>query len=253
MRDAVSNPGQNQNLLLEALSAADLKLLAPHLEPVSLKAGQIYAELSDPLKTCYFPNSGMVSLLSVTEAGDTCEIGYVGFEGMVGLPVIFGKNEMPYQALIQATSEGYRVPVKVVTELFEQNAAFRAISLRFAYVLYKQFAQTSACNRFHSIQSRLCRWFSIMCERSGDSHLSLTHEFLAYMLGAQRTTIGQIAGSLQRDGIIRYQRGRIEVIDVKRLEAHACECLPLINRELREFRLENKTIVMSTSRQTSGR
>lgn len=248
--DAAKQRFPIDNFLLSVLPADEFNLLRPHLEPVSLPAGELYADFGSRLKHCYFPNNGMISLLSVIEAGDTCEVGYVGFEGIVGLPAVFGKNEMPYQALVQAKSEGFRVSVNVIRDVFHRNREFHDRSLQFMYLLLRQFAQTSACNRFHNIQGRMCRWFSVMCERSGDKHLALTQEFLAYMLGVQRTSIGAIAKSLQADGIIRYTRGKVQIVDYHRLRSHACECLSSFEHELREFTGKKKSSPMSTTRQT---
>lgn len=251
--DATKPPPLTGNFLLSELAPDEFQFIQSYLEPITFPKGHVIADLSDRIEHCYFPSNGMISLLSVTQAGDTCEVGYIGYEGIVGLPVIYGRNEMPYQVLVQARSEGLRVPVNIVTELFQRNQGFHNHTLRFANVLVRQFAQTSACNRFHSIQARLCRWFSVMCERSNDRHLILTQEFLAYMLGVQRTSIGHIASSMQREGIIRYHRGKIEVVDLERLKAHACECLEQINHELKEFISENISSTMSTTRQTVHR
>lgn len=217
---------------------------------MSMTRGTVFADYCDPIEHCYFPNNGMISLLSVLEDGSTCEVGYIGFEGVVGLSGVLGKNEMPYQALVQARSEGFLLPIGVVAELFHKSPIFHDISLQFTYVVLRQFAQTSACNRFHTAESRLCRWFSVMCERSGNSHLSLTQEFLAYMLGVQRTSIGAIAQNLQEQGLIKYSRGTIEVIDLDGLRASACECFALVKRELQEFLAGNTAPHMSTTRQT---
>ncbi|HEX3100552.1 MAG TPA: Crp/Fnr family transcriptional regulator [Pyrinomonadaceae bacterium] len=238
------------NHLLSALPPKDFLFIERHLESLSMVSGTMLADYCDPIQHCYFPNNGMISLLSVLEDGSTCEVGYIGFEGVVGMSAIFGKNEMPYQALVQARSEGFRVPIEVVAELFRKSPIFHDISLQFTYVVLRQFAQTSACNRFHTAESRLCRWFSVMCERSGNSHLTLTQEFLAYMLGVQRTSIGTIANNLQENGIIKYSRGRIEVLDLEGLKSQACECFDLIKSELREFLAGNKSPYMSTTRQT---
>ncbi len=238
------------NHLLSALPPEDFLSIARHMEPITMSIGTVFADYLDPIEHCYFPNNGMISLLSVLEDGSTCEVGYVGFEGVVGMSGLFGKNEMPYQALVQARSEGFRVPIDTVAELFRKSPVFHDISLRFTDVVLRQFAQTSACNRFHTAESRLCRWFSVMCERSGNCHLSLTQEFLAYMLGVQRTSIGTIAHSLQEDGLIKYSRGRIEVIDLEGLKSQACECFELIKHELKEFLTGNKPPHMSTTRQT---
>lgn len=242
-----------RNYLLGALPPDEFNFLRPQLEPVCYPVGTIYADFCDPLEHCFFPNRGMISLLSVTEAGQACEVGYIGFEGLVGMAVVIGKNEMPYQALVQAATDGYKVPVDAVIELFNRGTAFHDLSLRFAYVLLRQFAQTSACNRFHGIQARLCRWLAIMCERSECNNLRLTQEFLAYMLGVQRTSIATIAHGLQDEGIISYSRGKIDILDLERLRASACECLSIIDDELAGFLANKKIIDVSAIRQTVAR
>jgi len=240
-----------RNFLLSVLPPDEFNFLRPHMEPVSYPVGTVYAEFCDPLRHVFFPNRGMISLLSVTEAGQSCEVGFIGFEGIVGMDVVIGKNEMPYQALVQAASDGYKVPVDAVIELFNRGTVFHDASLRFAYVLLRQFAQTSACNRFHGIQPRLCRWLAIMCERSECNNLLLTQEFLAYMLGVQRTSIATIAHSMQDDGIISYSRGKIDILDLDRLRSEACECLSVIDDELSSFLASKKYFPVSAIRQTA--
>jgi len=233
--DTARNRLSIRNHLLSALSPDEFRFLHPHIKRTALDKGYLFADFCDSIKHCFFPNSGMVSLISVTYEGDTCEVGYIGFEGMVGLPAIFGKNEMPYQAVVQARTEGFRVPIDVVAQLFNQNGQFHDISLRFIYVLLRQFAQTSSCNHYHDLPSRLCRWLAVLSERSESRHLSLTQEFLAQMLGVQRTSIGPIAHNLQNEGVIKYKRGALEVIDLDRLKQSACDCYVIIKDELERF------------------
>lgn len=249
-KDLYTTPIQNR--ILAALPPEEFQVLLPHLEEAAVPIGTILANYRDSLDRMFFPNTGMVSLLSVNENGCACEVGYVGFEGLVGLPPLIGKNEMPYQALVQASVTGFYLPVPIAQELFEMNGAFHDAVLRFTYVVLKQVSQTCACNHFHPIRARLCRWFTVMSERSGNRNLSLTQEFLAHMLGVQRTTIGQIAASLQADGIIRYRRGRVEIIDFERLRATACECYWIVKDELVNYLQSNDIAPMSGTRQTTA-
>jgi CRP-like cAMP-binding protein len=219
------------NRLLTSLPEAELDLLWPRLERVDLKVGTFLAEPGDDIRYCYFPNRGMISLLSVTESGNTIEVGYVGREGMAGIGVTLGGTEMLYQLLVQAETDAYIVEASTVRELFCRSGTFNKLLLRYVYALLKQMSQTCVCNHFHSIEARLCRWMTVMCERSGQRHLTLTQEFLAHMLGVQRTSIGLIANSLQHAGVIRYRRGRVEVLDFDRLKALACECYRIVNEE----------------------
>jgi len=251
MPDLTNVDLQIQNRLLSVLPPDEFKFIRPHLEPTALKLGTTLAQLGDSLDTCFFPNNGMVSLLSVTEHGTACEVGYVGFEGMIGLTVLLGKNEMPYQALVQADCTGFRARTTIVEQFFKQNGVFHDAVLRFAYVVLRQVAQTCACNHFHNLHSRLCRWLSVMAERSGNKHLALTQEFLAHMLGVQRTSIGLVTSSMQMDGLISYRRGKIEINDFERLRASACECFSIVKREYEEFLDDKKFQPMSDARQTN--
>lgn len=228
-----------KNRLLSALPADEFDFIEPHLNATTFETGTLIARAGDRLRNCYFPNNGMISLLCVTEQGGSVEAGYAGFEGMVGLPTLFGKNEMPYEALVQAPTDCLVVDASAVVELFNKHGVFHDIALRFYYVILKQMAQTCVCNHFHRIEARLCRWLSVMTERSGNMHLNLTQEFLSHMLGVQRTSIGPITSSLREMGIIRYSRGRIEILDAERLRQAACECYYIVRDEYREF-LEDK-------------
>lgn len=250
MLDASVSSLHVRNGLLSLLPADELGILEPHFESASLARGALLAQAGDKADRCYFPTNGMISLLSVTEQGQTVEVGYTGHEGMVGLPVILGQNEMPYQALVQAATDALVVDARYVRELFEKRGVFHDIALRYTSVIIKQIAQTCVCNHFHTIEARLCRWLTVMCERSSNNHLVLTQEFLAHMLGVQRTSIGLIANALQKNGIIRYSRGKVEILDAVRLKRSACECYRIVRDEYEKFLDENKFSVMSDTRQT---
>lgn len=232
------------------MPADELGVLETHFELESLSRGVLIAQAGDKINRCYFPNNGMISLLSVTEQGQAVEVGYSGHEGMVGLPVVLGQNEMPYQALVQASTDVLGVDGNIVRKLFEKRGVFHDIVLRYTSVIIKQISQTCVCNHFHTIEARLCRWLTVMCERSNNNHLVLTQEFLAHMLGVQRTSIGLIANALQKKGIIRYSRGKVEILDVDRLRGSACECYVIVRDEYEKFLNENKFFAMSGSRQT---
>lgn len=250
MHDAPSPAESTTNRLLQILPTDERGFIEPYLELVSFPVGHFVALAGDSLKRCFFPNNGMISLLAETQNGGAVEVGFAGFEGMVGTPLVLGKNAMPYQALVQASSEGYVVDTGRVLQLFAHRGVFHDVVLRYSYVEIRQLTQTAVCNHFHSIQSRMCRWLAVMCERSGNRQIKLTQEFLAHFLGVQRTSIGAIATSLQREGIIDYSRGRIEILDLERLQLNACECFDLIRREFAEFLTAKKDGYMSETRQT---
>lgn len=252
MHDASDSRHPISNRLLAVLPPAEFALIQPYLKEVSHSPGTMLARAGDTLQTCYFPNSGMVSLLCVTQEGRSVEAGFAGFEGMIGVSVLLGKNEIPYDALVQAPTSGFTVDAKVVLELFNRHGVFHDSSLRFAYLILKQMSQTCICNHFHTIESRLCRWLTVMCERSNDRHLKLTQEFLAHMLGVQRTSIGMIASSIQKTGAIRYARGRVEIIDLERIRALACDCYRIVRDEQEKFLADQNFAPMSDIRQTNG-
>lgn len=226
-----------RNRLLSVLPDEELDVLKPHIEPVSFTRGDILYQAGDAIRYAYFPNSGMVSLLSVTEQGQTVEVGFTGNEGMVGLPLVLAQREMAYQAMVQVASDCFRADAAAVLKLFKRCGVFHDIVLRYSYVVLKQITQTCVCNHFHTIEARLCRWLTVMQERSGGagSHLSLTQEFLAHMLGVQRTSVGMIANTLQNKGVIRYSRGKIEIVDFERLKQLACECYFSVKDEYEKF------------------
>lgn len=235
MHDTPEMRSSVKNKILSVLPDREFSFLLPHLERSVLTPGDMVYQAGDAVQHLYFPNSGMISLLSVTEQGQAVEVGFTGFEGIVGIPVLIGNNEMPYQALTQAEAECFRVNAQTAVKLFRQCGVFHDIVLRYLAVILKQLAQTCICNNMHKIEARLCRWLTIMVDRSGNSHLRLTQEFLAHMLGVQRTSIGLIANSMQAKGIIKYKRGKIEVVDYEQMRDSACECYSIIKSEQQKF------------------
>lgn len=250
MHDANDHRHPIHNRLLSTLPPTEFALIQPSLEAVTLKPGTMLARAGDAVKSCFFPNNGMVSLLCVTEQGRSVEAGYAGYEGMVGISILLGKNEMPYDALIQSDVDGFTADAKTVVQLFRRQGVFHDSILRFMYVILRQMSQTCVCNHFHTIEARLCRWLTVMCERGNNKNLRVTQEFLAHMLGVQRTSIGMIANSLQRTGSIRYSRGRVEILDLDTLRSHACDCYRIVADEYRKLCSDEKVRAMSETRQT---
>lgn len=253
MHDASDKRHPIHNRILSVLPPAEFAVIQPYLNEVSYEPGTMLARAGDTLRTCFFPNNGMVSLLCVTEQGRSVEAGFAGFEGMIGVSVLLGKNEIPYDALVQANTSGFTLDNHVVLDLFRRGGVFHDATLRFAYVILKQMSQTCVCNHFHTIESRLCRWLTVMCERSNNRHLKLTQEFLAHMLGVQRTSIGMIANSIQRTGAIRYARGKVEILDLDRIRASACDCYRIVREEQEKYLADDKFAPMSDIRQTAVR
>ena len=235
MLDTVHNLATVSNRLLRILPKAEFALIQPHLKTCNFRLGQIIYNEGDSINNIYFPNYGMISLLSMTESGNTVEVAYTSEEGMVGLPIILGRNEMPYQAMAQSKVECLYVEAEIILKLFHKLKVFNSVVLRYVFALMKQLSQTGVCNHFHSIESRLCRWLLIMRDNSKSDTMQLTHEFLSHMLGVQRTSIGFVAGTLQTAGIIRYRRGTLEILDIERLQECVCECYHIVEEEYNKY------------------
>ena len=235
MLDTIHNLATVSNRLLSVLPKEEFVQFQPHLKTCSFKLGQIIYNEGDPINNVYFPKYGMISLLSMTQSGNTVEVGYTSEEGMVGLPIILGRNEMPYQAMAQSKVECLYVETEVIIKLFSELKVFHDVTLRYVFALMKQLSQTGVCNHFHTIETRLCRWLLIMSNNSKSDTMQLTQEFLAHMLGVQRTSIGFVAGALQTAGIIRYQRGKLEILDIERLKECACECYDIVEEEYNKY------------------
>ena len=235
MLDTIHKISTVNNKLLAILPRNEFELIQPHLKTCSFKLGQIIYNEGDSISNVYFPKYGMISLLSMTQNGHTVEIGYTSEEGVVGLPIILGRNEMPYQAMAQSKVECLYVEAEIIVKLFGELRVFHDVILRYVFALMKQLSQTGVCNHFHSIETRLCRWLLIMRQNSKSDIMQLTQEFLSHMLGVQRTSIGFVAGALQTAGIIRYSRGKLEILDIERLEECACECYHIVEEEYKKY------------------
>ncbi len=235
MLDSIHNLSTVTNKILSFLPKEEFSVIQPHLKACNFKLGQIIYNEGDSINNVYFPQYGMISLLSMTQNGNTVEVAYTSEEGMLGLPIILGRNEMPYQAMAQSKVECLYVEAEIIAKLFDELKVFHDVGLRYVFAMMKQLSQTGVCNHFHTIETRLCRWLLIMRENSKSDKMQLTQEFLSHMLGVQRTSIGFVAGTLQKAGIIRYTRGTLEILDIERLQECACECYHIVEEEYRKY------------------
>jgi len=231
-----------ENRFLSVLPRDVLDLLLADAEFFHFERGDIVLNADDPIDRCYFPTGGMISLLLGMSGGNQVEVAYVGREGFVGFLAVLGKNRMLYEALAQSSSRCIAIRSDKIRRLFDSSNTFREAMLRFVYFMMRQFTQTCACNQFHTIEARICRWLAAIYERSESKQLKLTQEFLARILGVQRTSIGPAATRLQRDGIIRYSRGVIEILDPEKLRMRACECYAIIVAEQKELLSEERSV-----------
>ena len=216
------------NRLLRSLPAEDYQRLLPHLEPVSLRLGRVLCEPGESLAHAYFVTQGVVCLLSVTTSGETIEVGVIGNEGMIGVPILFGSPDVPYQLRVQVAGTAMRVPMHTLKKEFGRGGSLHDLILCFTSALMMQFTQSNLCNHFHRIEERLCRWLLILHDHSETDTVQMTQELIASMLGVRRTGVSLVAGMLQDSRLISYRRGRITILDRAGLEACACECYRLV-------------------------
>ncbi|HEX4780822.1 MAG TPA: Crp/Fnr family transcriptional regulator, partial [Usitatibacter sp.] len=212
-------PNPKQNLLLAALSAAELKRLRPNLEAVTMPLGDVVYESGRHLDHVYFPTTCIVSLLYVLENGASAEIAVVGYEGVVGVSIFMGGETTPSRAVVQSAGSAFRLPGAMMKDEFTRGGAMQHLMLRYTQALITQMAQTAVCNRHHSIEQQLCRWLLLSIDRLPTNVLTMTQELIANMLGVRREGVTEAAGKLQDAGVISYRRGHIKVLDRERLEA----------------------------------
>ena len=226
---AVREPRRNQ--LIAALPEADWQRWQQHLEWVDLPLGQVIYESGATLHHVYFPTTAIVSLLYVMENGASAEIAVAGREGLVGVSLFMGGDTTPSRAVVQSAGEGFRMRAQAIKNEFTQSAPVMHLLLRYTQALISQMTQTAACNRHHSVQQQLCRWLLLSLDRVQGSDLRMTQELIANMLGVRREGVTEAALALQAQGLIRYRRGHIEVLDRPGLEKRTCECYAVVRRE----------------------
>ena len=220
-----------KNRLLASLPPDELAALAPHLESVTLEFKQVVYDVDQPIEHVYFPETGMVSILGVMADGSAIETATVGNEGFVGLPVFLGTDRTSAHAFAQVPGIALRMPADALRAAIARSAALTRVLNRYTAALFTLVAQSSACNRLHTMQQRLARWLLHTHDRVGRDEFPLTHLFLSQMLGVRRATVTEAMGLLQQAGDITYEMGRVRVRDRAALERTACECYRIITRE----------------------
>jgi CRP-like cAMP-binding protein len=187
-------------------------------------------EAGGRLEFAYFLNRGLISLVVVMKDGRTAEAGIVGNEGFTGTQSIVGLRKGPLRGVVQITGDGFRIKVGALQDVLELTPHFRMMLNRYAAIRGMQIAQTAACNRLHEIRQRLARWLLMTQDRVDTGTLPITHDFLATMLGTDRPSVSLAAGVLQKERLIEYTRGAVEIVNRKKLEDSACECYRVIRQ-----------------------
>jgi CRP-like cAMP-binding protein len=218
-----------RNIILSQLPDAEYLALAKHLSPVDLPLGKPLSEPSLPIEYVYFLNSGLISTDVLTAKGEQVEVGVIGREGFSGLPALLDQPQMSHSVIIQGIGEGLRIRSSIVRDEFLKGGVLQQLVHAFTYLQLVQVTQSVLCNRLHDVEARLARWLLTSADRMESESLNLTQEFLAQMLGVQRSTVTVAAGELQRAGVIGYSRGKINLLDRVALTKRACECYSIVS------------------------
>ncbi|HSV13304.1 MAG TPA: Crp/Fnr family transcriptional regulator [Tepidisphaeraceae bacterium] len=219
------------NRLLSLLSDDDYELLRGHLSQVPLEYKKSLYEASLPIEHVYFPINGVASLVITMADGASAEVGTIGSEGMVGLPICLGDREAPSSVYVQVPGTALRLDAGVFRKEFERSGTLHQTIVRYAHAFFNQVAQSAACAHLHQVEQRCCRWLLMTRDRMPSGEFLLTHEFLGMMLAVRRTTVTDVMGGLQKAGLIRYRRGHVTILDQEGLRQRACECYEISKRE----------------------
>jgi CRP-like cAMP-binding protein len=225
-----------RNQILTRLSREKYRPLFSNLRLVSLTAQQVLYNVEDKIQYAYFINNGMASLLSITAEGDTIEVGNVGNEGLVGIPVVLRQQKTPHQIVVQVPGDALAVSADILRQEFEKEGELKDRLFSYAHALGTYMSQLGVCNHFHTLDKRLCRWLLMSSYQVQSQSFHLTHETLSQVLGTGRTGITMAANKLQRDGLIRHHRGEITILNRVGMEAISCDCYQ-ITKEVFEHSL----------------
>jgi CRP-like cAMP-binding protein len=226
------------NRILRGLPAQERTQVFSSLEFVRLKLHQILHETGETIRSVYFLNSGLGSVLTVQPDGKSVEVGLIGNEGFVGLPVIFGFKTSGLRVVTQGDGTAYRVDVEALQRVLPECPELERQLQRFSMMLGMQSTQLAACNRLHGVTERLARWLLMSHDRIGGKILPLTQEFLGQMLGSRRASVSMAAGILQKAGMIKYTRGSVTIVNRAKLEAGACDCYRVIQQQKQTWEKE---------------
>jgi CRP-like cAMP-binding protein len=229
--------GPKQNHLIAALPAAEYARLLPDLEFIPMPLGWSVYESGVAMDYAYFPTTCIVSLLYVMANGESAEIAVTGNDGLVGVSLFMGGETTSSRAVVQHAGECYRLEAKILKREFERGGSLQYVALRYTQALMAQVAQTGACNRHHTLEQQLCRWLLLALDRLPGNDVSMTQELIANLLGVRREGVSEAAGALQQDGLIRFDGGRITVLNRVQLEQRVCECYEVVKKEIERLLL----------------
>ncbi len=231
MAQVQGNSPHRANRLLAALEPDDFAFLEPNLSPVELSRGQVLYESGEVIQYTYFPHKAMVSLVTVMRDGKSAEMATFGSESLFGLVSAFVSRNSFGRYIVQISGTASRIELDRMHEAFRARPKIQQLVLRFTEALLAQTLQSVACNATHSVEARCCRWILSTHDRWGQAEVPLTHEFLAEMLGVQRSTVSTVTRTFHEAGLINQSRGSITILDRSGLEALSCECYEVIRQK----------------------
>lgn len=229
--DSGASPSAHQNRLLASLPDEEFEKLRPHLVPQVLGYKFPLYQAHEPIEFVHFIETGVASLVNTMMNGDAAEVGTIGNEGFVGIPVLFGDKQAPTSVYMQVAGASLRMRADLFRAEMQRNDYLQELMLHYAHAFFKQVAQSAACNIFHLVEQRCCRWLLMTQDRMKSSEFQLTQEFLAMMLGVRRAGVTDAANALKRDGLINYARGSVTVLDRAGLEKRTCECYEVTKKD----------------------
>lgn len=220
-----------QNHLLQLLPAAERERLLITMKRIKTQHGDVVFECNQPINYVEFPLYGVISIVVEMQEGGIAEVGTVGSEGMAGVPLLLGTERTPNKAFYQVPGETMRMSAAIFHKEIAARGPFENIMRLHALCFLNQVSQSTACNRLHAVEQRLCRWILMCHDRVGGEQVHLTQNFLAQMLGVRRASVSVVAATVQKAGFIRYRRGIIDVLDRAGLEESSCECYVVVRQE----------------------
>jgi CRP-like cAMP-binding protein len=227
------------NEILLGLPPNECDAVFSNLEFLEMRTHDVLNEMGEPIKQCYFVNSGLASVLNVMSDGKSVEVGLTGKEGFVGLPLAVGLSTSAARVVVQVAGTAFRVTAPKMAKVLRTCPQLERKLNRYSQALAIQGTQVAACNRVHEVNERLARWLLMSQDRIGSDSIPLTQDFLAHMLGTRRASVTVAAGMLQNAGLITYSRGAVTIVNRGSLEDAACECYEVITQQIRNWQKES--------------
>lgn len=227
----VGTASPRRNVLLKSLPRTELDRLAPHLEPVIFPRPTELEAPDTEIEFVYFPTSGIASIVAIGMDGESVDTTMIGREGMTGLPVFLGTNQMPVRTIVQVPLTAYRLRADTLRDELERGGRLVNLLQRYTQVVMVSMVQLILCNRAHRLDQRAARWLLQVDERVDETPFEVTQEFLAEMIGVQRPSLSLAIQQFRDEGLVKYSRGRVEIADRDGLLRRSCGCIRIIHAE----------------------